>query len=461
MTNSPTYQTINPATAKVLKSYPTIENDDVETIVQKSQKAFSTWRDLSVEERATKVKRLAELFEENVDELAAIMTKEMGKPIHEAREETEFCADIFRYYATNGPKLASDQQVNEDEETISIIQRRPVGPLLGIMPWNFPYYQIARFVSPNLMLGNTVILKHAESCPESALAVQRMMDEAGIPEGVYQNVFATHTQISTLIAHPAIQGVSLTGSERAGAAIAQQAGKHLKKAVLELGGSDPYVILSSNDIQADAKQALAVRMENTGQACNSNKRIIVMDDIYDEFLTEITRLTSELQPGDPTEAAEKTYSPMSSKKATDTILSQIKEAKDAGATIHVGGAREDLPGYYVQPTVISDIPHKSEIYYEEFFGPVVNLFRVSSDEEALSLANDTQYGLGSAVFASDPDRARKFAEQLEAGMVGSNISPEESAEVPFGGVKRSGYGRELGPVGMDEFVNKRLMTIKK
>lgn len=459
--NSPVYQTINPATAEVLNSYPTLENDQVESVVQESQKAFAAWRQLSIEERASKVERLAQLFEENVDELAAIMTKEMGKPIAEAREETEFCAEIFRYYATNGPKLARDEKVSEDDNAVSYIQRRPVGPLLGIMPWNFPYYQIARFASPNLVLGNTILLKHAESCPESALAMQRMMDEAGIPDGVYQNVFANHAQISQFIAHPVIQGVSLTGSERAGAAIAEQAGKNLKKAVLELGGSDPYIVLSTDNVQAAAQQAFATRMENTGQACNSNKRIIVMDDIYDEFVQEMTTLAASLKPGDPTTGEENTYSPLSSEKAADTLMSQLDHAQQAGANIHVGGQREDLPGFYVQPTVVTDIPQGSDVYYEEFFGPVVNIFRVSSDEEALNLANDTQYGLGSAVFAVEQERAEKFAEQLDAGMVGANSSPEESAEVTFGGVKRSGYGRELGPVGMDEFVNKRLMTIKK
>jgi len=461
LTNSPIYQTINPATGKVLKEYPSISDSDVDAIVDKSVQAFNEWGKLTIEQRAAKVERLADLFEENVEELAAIMTKEMGKPLAEAREETEFSAEIFRYYATNGPRLAGDQQVNEDDETISFIQRRPVGPLLGIMPWNFPYYQIARFASPNLMLGNTIILKHAESCPESALAMQRMMDEAGIPEGVYQNVFANHQQISKFIAHPKIQGVSLTGSERAGAAIAEQAGKHLKKAVLELGGSDPYVVLSTDDVKAAAQQAFEVRMENTGQACNSNKRIIVMDDIYDEFVAEMTRLASSLKPGDPADEEDGTYSPLSSAKAVDNILTQLDQAKAAGATIHTGGQREDLPGYYVQPTVITDIPQGSDVYYEEFFGPVVSIFKVNSDDEALQVANDTQYGLGSAVFATDAERARAFAEQLDAGMVGSNVSPEESAEVPFGGVKRSGYGRELGPVGMDEFVNKRLMTVKK
>lgn len=461
MTTSLTYQTINPATGEVLKQYPNITDSDVETAVQNSVDAFHSWRQLSIEERATKIERLAQLFEENVDELAGIMTKEMGKPIAEAREETEFSAEIFRYYATHGAKLAGDQKVNEDAETISYIQRRPVGPLLGIMPWNFPYYQIARFASPNLVLGNTIILKHAESCPESALAMQRMMEEAGIPDGVYQNAFANHEQIAKIIAHPKIQGVSLTGSERAGAAIAEQAGKNLKKAVLELGGSDPYVVLSTDDVKAAAQQAFVTRMENTGQACNSNKRIIVMDDIYDEFVDEMKTLASAMKPGDPTAEVENTYSPMSSEKAADNIMDQLNRVKDAGATIHVGGQREDLPGFYVQPTVVTDIPQGSDIYYEELFGPVATIFRVESDEQALQLANDTQYGLGSAVFATDQERARKFAEQLDAGMVGSNASPEESAEVTFGGVKRSGYGRELGPVGMDEFVNKRLMTIKK
>lgn len=461
MTTSPTYKTINPATAEVLKEYPGILDHEVDTVIEKSQQAFQAWRQASIEERAAKVERLAQLFEDNVDELAAIMTKEMGKPIAEAREETEFSAEIFRYYATNGAKLAGDQQVSEDDDTISYIQRRPVGPLLGIMPWNFPYYQIARFASPNLVLGNTIILKHAESCPESALAMQRMMDEAGIPEGVYQNVFANHDQIAKIIAHPLIQGVSLTGSERAGAAIAEQAGKNLKKAVLELGGSDPYVVLSTDDVKAAAQQAFATRMENTGQACNSNKRIIVMNDIYDEFVNEMKSLASVMKPGDPTAEVDNTYAPMSSEKAADNIMDQLGRVKDAGATIHTGGQRDDMPGFYVQPTVVTDIPQGSDIYYEELFGPVVSIFRVESDEQALQLANDTQYGLGSAVFATDQDRARTFAEQLDAGMVGANASPEESAEVTFGGVKRSGYGRELGPVGMDEFVNKRLMTVKK
>lgn len=392
--------------------------------IQQSQDAFSSWSSLNLQDRIAKVSQLAELFEKHMDELAPILTKEMGKPLAEAREETQFAADIFRYYATHGERLAADQLVNEDEEKYSYVQRRPVGPLLGIMPWNYPYYQIARFAAPNLVLGNTIILKHAESCPESALTMQRMMDTTNIPTGVYQNVFATHEQVSEFIAHPAIQGVSLPGSERAGAAIAEQAGKHLKKAVLELGGSDPYVILSTDDIKAAAQQAFDVRMENTGQACNSNKRIIVKDDIYNDFVKEISSLASALKPGNPTEGASTTYAPLSSQKAVDTLMDQIVRAEQAGANIHVGGQREDRPGFFVQPTVLTDIPQGSDIYYEEFFGPVITIYRVESDEDALKLANDTQYGLGAAVFATDQDRAAAFAERLHAGMVGTNISPK-------------------------------------
>src|SRR5690625_4560365 len=270
-----------------------------------------------------------------MEELAPSLTKERGKPLAEAREETKFAADIFRYYTIHGEQLAADQTVSEDDEKFSYVQRRPVGPLLGIMPWNYPYYQIARFAAPNLVLGNTIILKHAESCPESDLAMQRMIDEAGIPEGVYQNVFATHDQISQFIAHPHIQGVSLTGSERAGAAIAEQAGKHLKKAVLELGGSDPYVILSTDDVKAAAQQAFAVRMENTGQSCNSNKRMIVMDDIYDDFVTEMVNLASELKPGDPSQPDDTAYAPLSSEKAAETLVRSEEHTSELQSRGHL------------------------------------------------------------------------------------------------------------------------------
>lgn len=315
------------------------------------------------------------------------------------------------------------------------------------------------------MLGNTILLKHAEGVPGCAVAVQELLADAGVPEGVYQNIFATHEQASTIIENPRIQGVSLTGSERAGASIAAQAGAALKKAVLELGGSDPYVILSTDDARAAAHNALAVRLENTGQACNSNKRIILHEDVYDDFLAEAVAFVSDMTPADPTDIndvmEQKAYGPLSSEAAADKLVGQLGRAVEAGATLHVGGERLDRDGFYVSPAVISGIPVGSDIYYEEFFGPIVELFKVSSDEEALDLANNTQYGLGSTVFAVEEGRAEKLAAGMQAGMTGVNQSAPETEGMPFGGVKRSGYGRELGPLGMDEFVNKRLYSVKK
>ena len=351
--------------------------------------------------------------------------------------------------------------LSEDEEGISSLQRRGIGPLLGIMPWNFPYYQVARFVAPNLVAGNSIILKHAESCPESALAIESLLREAGVPAEVYQNVFATHDQVSTIIADPRIQGVSLTGSERAGAAVAAQAGQHLKKCVLELGGSDPYIVLSSEDARAQARAALEVRMENTGQACNSNKRMIVMEDIYDEFVDELVAAVDELTPADPAEDQVGTYAPMASKQAAVTIVSQIEDAVANGATLHTGGSRVESPGFYVAPAVLTGVTEKARAFREELFGPAAVIYKVSSEQDALKLANDTVYGLGAAVYATEPGRAAAFAEKLQAGMVGANAQPPETADMPFGGIKRSGYGRELGPLGIHEFTNKRLMHTAK
>ncbi|HLR44003.1 MAG TPA: aldehyde dehydrogenase family protein, partial [Brevibacterium sp.] len=326
-------------------------------------------------------------------------------------------------------------------------------------PWNFPYYQVARFAAPNLMLGNGIVLKHAEICPRSAAAIQDILVTAGVPEGLYTTVYADHEQIAGVIADPRIAGVSLTGSERAGAQVAAQAGKHLKKAVLELGGSDPYVVLDADDVAEAARTAWATRMYNTGQACNSNKRLIVMDDIYDDFVAELTTLAQGMRPGTWDEEDETVYQPLSSRPAAEKLVEQLQRAQDAGAVLHVGG-EPVAEGAYVSPAVLTDVPVGSEIYYEELFGPVATVFRVSSDDEALRLANDSQFGLGGAVFSTDEVRAKRVASGLEVGMANVNTPAGEGAELPFGGVKRSGYGRELGPVGMDEFVNKRLYYVE-
>ncbi|WP_035923268.1 NAD-dependent succinate-semialdehyde dehydrogenase [Kocuria rosea] len=454
------YRSVNPATGRVLAEHPTATDVQVQEALAGADAAFRAWRTLPIEERAAVAARVGTLFTERVEELAAVITEEMGKPLAEARDEVAFCAEIFAYFAEQGPALAADQPITASGGGRAVVQKRPVGVLLGIMPWNYPYYQVARFAAPNLVLGNTILLKHAESCPRAALALQQLMDDAGVPAGAYANVFASHDQVADIIADPRVQGVSLTGSERAGAKVAEIAGRNLKKVVLELGGSDPYVVLDTDDVRESARTAFATRMGNTGQACNSNKRMIVMADLYDEFVAELTRQAEALTPGDPAEAAPGTFAPLSSRAAAEGLARQIRAAVDAGATLHAGGRLLEGPGAYLEPTVLTGITPDMAAHHEELFGPVAVVYRVADDAEALALANDTPYGLGGAVFSTDPDRARRLAEGLDAGMAAVNAAEAEGAEMPFGGVKRSGYGRELGPLGMDEFVNKRLLYVK-
>ncbi|MEO5981849.1 MAG: NAD-dependent succinate-semialdehyde dehydrogenase [Pedococcus sp.] len=456
---SPTYQITNPATGEVEKTFDTATDAEVEAALDSAHAAYTAWKDVPIEERAKVVHRIAELFVERKDALGAIATREMGKPLSEAVGEAEFSGEIFDYFANEGPTLAADQPIKTFSGGKAVVQKLPIGPLLGIMPWNYPFYQIARFAAPNLMLGNTVILKHAESVPGSALAVAQLLKDAGVPDGAYVNVFATHDQVETIIADPRIAGVSLTGSERAGAVVASIAGKNLKKCVLELGGSDPYVILDTDDAAAAADTAWETRIGNTGQACNSNKRMIVMDDVFDDFVARLTEHAMDLRPGDPAAEEEGTFAPLSSRAAAEKLAEQVKDAVDKGATLHAGGVLSEGPAAYYSPAVLTGITKEMRAYGEELFGPVAVVYKVSGDDEALTLANDTTYGLGGAVFSTDPERATKVAQRLEVGMSNVNTPAGEGAEVPFGGVKRSGFGRELGPLGMDEFVNKRMFYV--
>lgn len=453
------YRVQNPATGEVLETFEHATDEEVQQILTRAAEGYRAWSEKTIEQRGEIVQKVADLFAERKEELARIITEEMGKPHAEGVEEAEFCADIFGYFVKNGPKLGADQEIESFSGGKAYVQRRPIGALLGIMPWNFPYYQIARFAAPNLMLGNVIILKHAEICPRSAQAVQQIMDDAGIPAGVYANVFATHDQIAEIIADPRVQGVSLTGSERAGSIVGALAGKHLKKAVLELGGSDPYVILDTDDVAAAARTAWETRIYNTGQVCNANKRLIVMDDIYDEFVRELTGLAEGMTPGETIDVDAKTYTPMSSRAAAENLDAQVRRAVEQGAELVAGGGLRDEASAYYAPAVLTGITSEMDAYREELFGPVAAVYRVSSDEEALHLANDTQYGLGGAVFSQDTARAQRLAERLEVGMANVNTPAGEGPEIPFGGVKRSGFGRELGPLGMDEFVNKRMYYV--
>ena len=337
----------------------------------------------------------------------------------------------------------------------AVVRRSSLGVLLGIMPWNFPYYQVARFAGPNLVIGNTIVLKHAPQCPESAAAIQKIFDDAGFPKGAYENVYATNEQIEWVIADPRIRGVSVTGSERAGSAVAEIAGRNLKKVVLEMGGSDPFILLGTDDLDKTVEDAVGARLDNTGQSCNAAKRFIVADELYEPFLEKFTAAMTSTKPGDPT-SSETEIGPLSSKTAAERLEDQVKRAIDQGAKLAAGGKRD---GNFFEPTVLTDIKPENDAYREEFFGPVAQVYRVSSEDEAVELANDTPFGLGSYLMTTDSEQAERVADQIDAGMVYVNVVGADGAELPFGGTKRSGFGRELGTYGADEFVNKKLIRI--
>jgi succinate-semialdehyde dehydrogenase/glutarate-semialdehyde dehydrogenase len=451
------YAVVDPATGETLKTYDTISDSDLDAAIGRAADAHAAWgRGTTVEERAKVIARVAELHEERKQQLAEIIVREMGKPIEQAVGEVEFSAAIYQYYADNAADLLKDEPIELlDGEGSAFIRRSSVGLLLGIMPWNYPYYQVARFAGPNLVVGNTILLKHAPQCPESAEAMEQMFHEAGVPEDAYVNIYATNDQIATVIADPRVQGVSLTGSGRAGAAVAEIAGRNLKKVVLELGGSDPFIVLKTDDLDSVVEAAVGGRLENTGQACNAAKRFIVLDEHYDAFVDKFTKALTGVEPGDPSKP-DTTIGPLSSAAAADRLESQVKEALDKGARLVAGGGRE---GNFFKTAVLTDITPENPAYREEFFGPVAQVYKVGSEEEAVRLANDTPYGLGSYVYTTDEDQALRVADGIEAGMVFINAVGAEGVELPFGGVKSSGFGRELGRFGADEFVNKKLIRV--
>ncbi|MBC9822629.1 NAD-dependent succinate-semialdehyde dehydrogenase [Terrabacter sp. MAHUQ-38] len=459
MTQTPPYQVTDPATGEKVQTFAHADDAEVEAALAASTEAFEAWRARPIADRAAIVKRVGTLFAERAAELGALVTREMGKRPASARGEAAWCATIFDYFADHGAALLADQPLPGHDG--ARIEHLPIGPLLGVMPWNYPYSQVARFAAPNLLAGNTILIKHAENCPTSALAVADLMREAGVPDGVYINLFATHEQVAAIIADPRVRGVSLTGSERAGAAVAEQAGRHLKKVVLELGGSDPYIVLDTDDVTAAAEQAWATRMANVGQACNSNKRMIVMDDIYDDFVAVLVKQASAMTPRPPGDDSETAYSPMVSRRAAEALLAQVGDAVAKGATLHIGGELVSEQGAYFAPAVLTDVTPQMRAYHEELFGPVAVVYTVSSDDEAVAVANAVHFGLGGAVWSGDEQRATRVAAQLEVGMASVNTPAAEGPDLPFGGTKRSGFGRELGPLGIHEFVNKRLFYIQR
>ncbi len=388
--------------------------------------------------------RVADLYDERKTELAALITREMGKATADAVGEVEFVVDIYRYYAENGEALLADQPLDASTGGTAWVRKAPIGALLGIMPWNYPYYQVARFAGPNLMVGNTILLKHAPQCPESALAMEQIFREAGLPVDAYVNLFATNEQVAEMIADPRVRGVSVTGSERAGTAVAAVAGQHLKKVVLELGGSDPFIVLDAPDLAKVVQDGVLARMENAGQACNAAKRFIVADALYDEFVERFTAEMAALTTGDPTDPAT-SYGPLVSEAAVDGLLAQIEDAVAKGATVRTGGKRPDRPGAFLEATVLTDVTPGMRAFHEELFGPVAVIYRVSDVDEAVTLANDSPFGLGGAVYTQDPALALEVANRLDTGMVWINEPEGGGADLPFGGTKRSGVGPGARP----------------
>ena len=448
------FAVVDPATGTTHAQYPAATDAEVEAGLSAAQKTYQEWsRTTSVAERAALARRLADLFVERKDKLAAIINREMGKPLPQAVGEAEFSGAIAAAFAEHADGWLADEELEVADGLRTFFRYQGLGVVLGIMPWNYPYYQVARFAIPNIILGNTVIVRHASQCPESALALEELFRDAGFPEGAYVNLFATHQQISDIIADDRLQGVSLTGSEQVGAIVAEQAGRALKKCVLELGGADVFIVLDTDDVDQAVKKAVMGRMGNTGQSCNGSKRIVVLDKYFDEFSEKFKAAIAgqSYENGD--------FGPLSSDSATKFLTEQVQGAVDQGAEILVGNNQPQ--GNVFTPTVITNITPSMDVYSQELFGPVAQLYKVSSDEEAIKLANSSPYGLGSVVICDDLERAERVGNQLDVGMVFIGAYDLSGADVPFGGVKKSGYGRELGKVGMLEFANKKLFRFAK
>ena len=453
------YVVTNPATGASGPSFALATDAEVADAIGAADRAHTDFsRGTSVADRATLMQRVADLHSERREHLADLIVREMGKPLEQALGEVDFSADIYAYYATHGEAFLADEPIELlGGEGSAFMRNASLGVLLGIMPWNFPYYQVARFAGPNLVLGNTILLKHASQCPESAAAIEEIFADAGFPSGAYRNLYASNAQIADIIADPRVCGVSLTGSEGAGAAVAEVAGRNLKKVVLELGGSDPFILLSTDNLEEAVDAAVAARIDNSGQACNAAKRFIVIDGLFDAFVELFTEKIGGTLPADPT-SPETTLGPLSSLGAADTLEEQLQRAETQGATVALRGRRD---GAFFSPSVLTDVSPQSDAYREEFFGPVAAIYRVASETEAVQVANDIPYGLGSYLFTTDAEQALRVADLIEAGMVFINGSLLDSPELPFGGVKRSGFGRELGRFGIAEFANKKLIRILK
>lgn len=446
------FTSINPATGNEVTTYQEIDNAEVDRRLVQSTSAFKSWRQSPLAERQALLFKIADNFEANKHRLAQMATAEMGKTYTSAVAEVEKCATAFRYYAEHGPGLLQSTRTGlpngRTAETIWL----PLGAIFAIMPWNFPYWQVARFIAPTVMAGNVGLLKHANNVQGCAALIEEMVVTAGAPEGLFQNLPIDIPAIADLIADDRVAAVTLTGSERAGRAVGEQAGRSLKKVVLELGGSDPFIVMPSANLHEVIPQAVKARVQNTGQSCICGKRMIVHADVYDEFLEQFVAAMKTVKAGDPL-SPETDMGPLSSFAQRDRVLVQIDEAKRIGARLLVGGEKLEGKGAYLTAGVLVDVPTASSFMQEEIFGPIAMVFKAANIEEAIRIANDVPYGLGSSVWTNDPVEQARFAQEIEAGMTAVNQILMSTPEVPFGGVKRSGHGRELGALGLYEFMN--------
>jgi succinate-semialdehyde dehydrogenase/glutarate-semialdehyde dehydrogenase len=452
-----TYETRNPYTGDLLETFPDATDSEVNQAIEKAHTAFLSWKETEFVERARVMHAAAKILRRDVDYFANLLTVEMGKLVPEAKAEVALSADIFDYYAENAQTLLAPQKLPVAEGE-AVIYAEPLGVLLAIEPWNFPFYQVVRIAAPQMSAGNTLLLKHASNVPQAAAAFEKLMLDAGLPEGVFKNLYATRSQLETIINDPRVHGVALTGSEGAGAVVAAQAGKALKKSTLELGGADAFVVLADAEMEKTIDWAVLGRHWNGGQVCVSSKRMIIVDDVYDTFLEGYIAGVAKLKAGDPFEPTT-TLAPLSSKAAAEEIKDKIRQAVSFGATATEVGPIVPNSGNFVQPTILTDISQDNPARYWEFFGPVSMLFRAKDEDDAVQIANDSPFGLGGSVFTANPKHGAEVAKRITTGMVFVNHPTMAKADLPFGGVKRSGYGRELVGLGIKEFVNHKLIAV--
>ncbi|GBQ82184.1 aldehyde dehydrogenase [Gluconacetobacter johannae DSM 13595] len=454
------YTSKNPYTNEVLATFPSATDDEVKTALADAHAAFLAWRETGFSQRAAVMRKASAILREEVEPFARLLTLEMGKLFAEAKAEVELSAQIFDYYAEHAEALLAPEKlpVSDPRSGDAMLVHQPLGVLLAIEPWNFPYYQIARIIAPQLSAGNTVLLKHASNVPQSAAAFDVLMKRAGLPDGAFRNLYATRGQVELILNDPRVHGVALTGSEGAGAVVAAQAGRALKKATMELGGADAFVVLEDADLEKTVKWAVFGRHWNGGQVCVSSKRMIVVDAVYDRFLELYTAGVAALRAGDPF-AAETTLAPLSSAGAVEELRGNIAKAVAHGATATEVGPRVPETGAFLQPTILTGLAGDNPARYWEFFGPVSMIFRAKDEEDAIRIANDTPYGLGGSVFTADTRRGVEVAKRIDTGMVFVNHPTMVKADLPFGGIARSGFGRELIGLGIKEFVNHKLIDV--